>query len=586
MSSGHSVQTLFNKLIMQSIMLMLAASSQAAPPSGQNMPRSTLELDFSTYLGGSGDEYGYGIACTGDDRYAITGYTTSTDLPMIDPFQGCHGGGEYDAFVAWFCADSLRMSTFVGGTGDDYARGIAADDSGNVYVTGWTDSENFPVCNAIQPQLAGGDDCFILKFSPGGELLYSTYLGGTGSETARSIAVDCTGSVYLTGYTNSTDFPLAAPYQDLFAGSYDAFIVKLSPDGTQMVYSTYYGGSQLDVGRGIAVDSQGSVTILGETTSLDLPLEQPLQSSYGGGDRDMFMARLDSNGDSLIFGTYLGGNGTEYGLSIVTDETGCCYFAGLTGSTDYPVVSPVQGTLGGGEDAAVGKISSQGDQLIYSTYLGGSADDRAIGVCVDSSGCAYVTGATLSSDFPVLNPYQSSNSGGFDTIVAKLSEIGQLEFSTYLGGYSHDYCIGIMLDSRGSATVSGRTKSQDYPLANPVQSQNAGGWDGFVSRLVQEGTGMIPHPQSYFPSLRLYSWPEPFSGTLTFRFRGISAGVHHLRVLDVSGRTVAEFTRVASEGETETIQWCPAELPAGIYFAELTDPEGGRASGKILHLSN
>jgi hypothetical protein len=587
MQLSRHITLSFGSILLAPLLLPCIAIGQATTLSGIQVINGAdplTSLDYSTYLGGSGDEYSYGISITGSDSFAITGYTTSLDLPLLDPFQSSHGGGDYDVFIAWFSCDSLVRCTYFGGSGDDFARGIASDASGAIYVTGWTDSDDFPVLSAIQPDHAELEDCFILKFSRSGELIYSTYVGGSGEDTARSIAVDSSGAAYATGYTNSDDFPLRNPLQDERGGSYDAFAIKLSPDGSQMEYGTYFGGSFLDVGRGIAVDNWGNAVILGETTSTDLPLINPLQSAIGGG-RDMFMAKLSMSGSQLHYSTYLGGSGEEYGLSIVCDDSGCSYFAGLTGSSDYPVFNAVQETLGGLEDAAVGKITATGDQLIFSTYLGGSQDDRAIGICLDDSARTFVTGATLSPDFPIYNPWQAYHHGGFDTFVTELGPDGEsIIYSTFIGGADHDYCIGIALQNDGRATVTGRTLSLNYPTLYPVQAFNAGGWDAFVSSFTPQllSTHGPADFQSFPPELRLT--PNPFSNSLTVNFPVGIQGASAITIFDLSGRRITSLNTVAGpDGERQGC-WIPKGVPEGTYLIRLTCPDGTEVTGEAIYL--
>jgi len=344
-------------------------------------------------------------------------------------------------------------------------------------------------------QLGGYDRDYPLVIDP--VLAYSTYLGGTGADYGRGIAVDSAGCAYVTGHTYSTDFPTENPYQGMSAGVYDAFVAKLSADGTALVYSTYLGGSDSDHGYAIAVDSAGCAYVTGHTSSTDFPTENPYQGTYAGGG-DAFVAKLSADGTALVYSTYLGGGHLDYGFGIAVDSAGCVYITGATWSSDFPTENPYQGTYGGGRDAFVTKLSADGTALVYSTYLGGSGSDLGWGIAVDSEGCAYVTGVTRSTDFPTENPYQLDNAGGGDAFVTKLSADGTaLVYSTYLGGSDWDHGFGIAVDSEGCAYVTGVTRSTDFPTENPYQLDNAGGGDAFVTKLCVEAEEEPPPPASH-----------------------------------------------------------------------------------------
>jgi len=299
----------------------------------------------------------------------------------------------------------------------------------------------------------------------------------------------------------------------------------------------------------------------------------------------MFFSKLSPDGHELLSSTYLGGDGDEYGLSVVTDSIGCSYVAGLTGSTDYPVLNAVQNRLGGAEDAAITKFNSSGDQLIYSTYLGGAKDDRAVGICIDDMGRAFVTGSTLSSDFPVRNPYQGYYSGGFDTFVSELSVDGrEFVYSTYIGGSNHDYCIGIIVDPDGCASVTGRTLSLNYPLENPVQQFNAGGWDAYITTLTSEGTGISSGSSLPINVLQLSASPNPFANVLNLRVEAPESGEHFATVFDAAGRRLVHFSLGVLPAGDNTFSWYSGPLPGGMYILQVSNSSGESSMIRVLHL--
>lgn len=455
-------------------------------------PRRPLFIDplvYSTYLGGSGSDGGSGIAVDSAGNVYVTGETQSTNFPTVNPVQPAYAGGGGDVFVAKLntAGSALVYSTYLGGSGFDYGSGIAVDSSGNAYITGGTASTNFPTMNPLQPANAGGQgDSFVAKLNPAGSaLVYSTYLGGSGLDQGNGIAVDNLGNAYVTGYTNSINFPTMNPLQPLYAGgTYDAFVAKLNPAGTAFVYSTYLGGSGTDSAVGIAADGSGNAYVTGGTSSTNFPTMNPFQPANAGGSSDAFVAKLNPTGSALVYSTYLGGSGDDHGSGIAVDSTGNAYLEGATASTNFPTVNPLQPANGGGYDILVAKLNPTGSALVYSTYLGGNADDYGYGIALDSSGNAYVTGETQSIHFPTVNALQPLYGGETDAFVAKLDPSGSaLVYSTYLGGEDEDYGTGIAVDDSGNAYVMGGTESPDFPTMNPLQPAYGGNGDAFVAKI-------------------------------------------------------------------------------------------------------
>ena len=389
-------------------------------------------------------------------------------------------------------------STYLGGSDGDIGQSITVDSSGNVYITGLTQSSDFPTQKPYQDSKAGGDwDAFVTKLnSSGSTLTYSTYLGGSSLDEGLGIAVDSFGNAYVAGRTNSSDFPTQNPFQSSYGGgNYDCFVTKLNSSGNALTYSTYIGGSNEDDSRGVAVDSEGNAYIAGMTESAYFPIQNPLQSSYGGGQCDAFVTKLNDSGNALTYSTYLGGNGVDYCEGIVVDSFGNVYVTGRTYSSNFPTQNSYDDSLGGGSDAFVTKLNSLGNELVYSTYIGGSdSADHGFGIAVDGSGNAYLTGKTNSSDFPTQNPFQDSHGGGNeDAFVTKLNSLGNaLVYSTYIGGSGYDYGEGIAVDNSGNAYVTGNTGSSDFPTQNPFQSNYGGGqWDAFVIKLNSLGNELV-----------------------------------------------------------------------------------------------
>jgi len=330
------------------------------------------------------------------------------------------------------------------------------------------------------------DPNFMLTLDPG----YSTYLGGSGYDgggyTSLNIALDGSGYIYVAGTTTSTDFPVTPnAYQTALQGGADVFVTKLDPtkSGTaSLLYSTYLGGSNQDSGYGIAVGNAGTFYVTGQTLSTDFPITpNAYQPTFQGGQDDGFVTKFASSGSSLLYSTYLGGTGNDYGHGIAVDSLGNAYVTGPTQAGDFPTLNPYQ-THQGDHDAFVAKLDTSQSgtaSLLYSTYLGGSGRDYGgHSIAVDGSGNVYVIGETDSSNFPTLNPYQADQ-GGRDAFVTKLnpfhSGLASLLYSTYMGGDSEDYGTSIAVDSVGNAYVTGATQSSDFPTLNPFQDSFGGG---------------------------------------------------------------------------------------------------------------
>jgi beta-propeller repeat-containing protein len=447
-------------------------------------------LSYSTYLGGSGMDAITSIAVDKSGNAYVAGWTTSTDLPTVNPVRAQNGGG-VDAFVAKLGpgGNSLIYCTYLGGRGDDRAFGIAVDSAGDAYVTGWTSSAAFPTAAPMQSTLAGAKDAFAAKLNPTGNvLIFSTYLGGSSTDSGNAIAVDAAGNAFIAGGTYSPNFPVISAYQNNIRGQQNTFVTKLSPSGS-LIYSTYLGGNGSDSAAGIAVDAAGNAYITGGTTSTTFPAASPLQATSGG-SQDAFITKLGPSGNALIYSTYLGGSGgaagsMEAGTGIAVDTTGAAYVTGGTNSTNFPITAGAlqANNLGGGSDAFVAKLNPAGSALVYSTYLGGSSVDSAAGIAVDFVGNAYIAGHTASSDFLNLRGFQAGNAGNYDAFVTKLNPAGGLTWSSYLGGSSSDAAYAIAADALGNAYVGGMTQSSDLPLLNPGQNFNGGSYGGFVSKV-------------------------------------------------------------------------------------------------------
>ncbi len=437
-------------------------------------------LIYSTFLGGSGDDGTQKrIAVDSSGCVYAVGHTSSSDFPLESPYQSTLAGGGYDAFVTKLSSSgsSLIYSTYLGGDSNDNGMSICFDNLHEPSVAGVTNSSNFPLQDPYQAAANGVSDVFIAKFtSSGSSLLFSSYLGGSSSDNANSIATDDNRCLYVAGYTSSSDFPVVSAYQEIFGGIEDAILFKLSSSGSALIFSTYLGGNSTDICNSVAVDSGNQVYLTGGTSSRNFPLKDPYQEALSSGP-DVFISIFSESGSTLISSTYLGGNSVDFGYDLAIDPSLSIHLTGYTWSTNFPLENPYQSSFAGpgdgsGGDAFVSKLSTSPLALVYSTYLGGSNNDHGNSIAVDPYYCAYVTGFLNSDDFPVKNPFQSTLGGGIDAFVVKLDSnnphLPILESGDYNGDGTAD--VAIFMPDSGLWAIKGISRlyfggSEDLPAS-------------------------------------------------------------------------------------------------------------------------
>lgn len=458
-------------------------------------------LSYSTYLGGPNADSGSKITVDSSGNAYITG-TTGGGFPITPGAFQTTFGGTTDAFVTKLnpAGSALVYSTYLGGSNDDNGIGIAIDSGGNAYVAGFTNSPNFPTTGgAFQTSIPGFGNGFVTKLNPtGSSLVYSTYLGGSIFEQALGIALDGGGNAYVSGVTFSADFPTTGgAFQTVYGGNGDAFVTKLNPTGSALVYSTFLGGSGQDVGIEIALDAGGNAYVVGFTESPNFPTTPGAFQTVNGGGRDAFVTKLNPAGSALVYSTYLGGIGADQANGIAVDNFGNAYVSGTTESTNFPTTAGAfQTAFGGGtSDAFVTKLNPAGSALVYSTYLGGSGTDGGTRIVVDSIGNAYLTGSTSSTNFPITaDAFQSTFGGGpSDVFITKLNPAGSaLVYSTYFGGTGDDSGSGIALDNNCGVYVTGLTSGNFPTTAGGFQTTYGGGaTDAFVLKFIFGGPPII-----------------------------------------------------------------------------------------------
>src|SRR5215831_15815525 len=468
-------------------------------------------LGYSTYLGGDQVDQITDIAVDNFGAVYVTGYTESNSFPTTAGAYQTSPAGSIDVFVTRFFPGSTvpEYSTYLGGGSDDFGKKIAVDASGNAYILGGTSSAGaspFPTTpGAFQTTHGGGTaDCFVTKLnSTGTALIYSTYLGGGDNDNGDGIAIDNAGNAYIAGSAFSSvglPFPTTpGVFQPTPPGGGDAFVTKLNPAGSALVFSTFLGGGSQDAATGVAVDTTGNVYVTGGTFSggaSPFPTTAGAFQTSKAGSRDAFVTKVKPDGSGLLYSTYIGGAGNDLARAIKINAAGNAYICGGTdssGATPFPTTAGAfQITSAGNFDAFVTKLAPAGNALTYSTYLGGFDLDEAADLAIDTSGDAYVTGLTKSQGllpFPTQNAFQPVLAGGQDVFVTRLNPNGTaLLYSTYLGGGGDDFAFGIALDLSGLAYVAGVTESTNpapFPTtADALQTTLKGTEDGFVAKLV------------------------------------------------------------------------------------------------------
>lgn len=482
------------------------------------------QIEYSTYLGGAagGDDCAMAVAVGPDSCAFVVGRTNSTDFPVQGPFQGTNAGAN-DAFVTKFSPDGsqLLFSTYLGGGGTDIGLAIAVDASGSAYAGGRAGSTNFPTQGPFQGDQPGWDG-FLAKLSPsGGQMVFGTYLGGSGEDLVEGVALDPSGRVLVTGRTLSTDFPVQNPFQGTFGGVSDAFVTRFATSGSQIDFSTYFGGSAWDAAYALAVDGSGSVILTGETESGDFPLANPLQPSIGGG-RDAFVARIEPGGGPPAYSTYLGGSAMDAGYGIAAGTGSSAFVSGITSSAGFPTWNPFQASYGGGpQDVFAVELAPDGSAMQYGTFLGGSGSETSRCIAVDPSGSVYVAGETDSGDFPLQSPWQGGLAGQTDAFLTKLTA----------------------------------------------------------------GTGVADPwaPQAAGPEI-VGAFPNPFGSTVEIIVSTGRAGWIRLTIHDPAGRLTADLGGWVVQPGVNSFVWSAGSQPSGVYLVRILSDDGSSCSRSILLL--
>jgi hypothetical protein len=457
-------------------------------------------LIYSTYLGGSGNDGAQSIAIDSEHCAYVTGITLSTDFPTTPGAFDRNYHYDSDCFVAKLNASGTELiySTYLGGgTGGynvyDRAWDIAVDVYGHAYITGETYCIDFPTTpGAFDTTYNGGNDVFVTKLSiDGSSLIYSTFLGKDAYDSAYSICLDLDGCAYVVGCTSSDRFPTTPGAFDTayLPGTHDdAFVSKISADGSHLIYSTFVRGSSHDNAQGVAIDGYTNVYIVGFTKSVDFPISQDaFDKTCDSANYDGFITKLDPSGSMLVYSSYIGGSSTDECLAIALDYEGYAYIAGTTRSVDFPTVLGSYDTIKNENDNTfVSKINIDGSALIYSTFFG-NAYEKIRDIAVDESFRAYICGTTSYANFPVTRNASDKILDEIDAFVTILNENGSdLVYSSYFGGSGAEWGESIVVDEFGHIYLAGSTTSRDFSTTEGAfdRSFNGGMDDCFVSKLI------------------------------------------------------------------------------------------------------
>jgi len=526
-------------------------------------------LVYSTYLGGSTYDYGFDMEVDGSGNTYMTGGTNSADFPTSAGAYNTTIGGSYDAYITKLNADGtgLVYSTFVGGTNGEKSNAIQIDDAGNAYISGYTPSTDFPVTSGAYQTTYGGGlfDAFVTKItSDGTGLVYSTYLGGSladGSSPTSPIldmVVDDSGYAYVTGYTSSTDFPVTSgAYQTTPGGNNDIFISKLNPDGTDLAYSTYLGGSDEDRGYALAVDNAGSAYVSGYTKSSIFPVTSGAYQTTSGGSYDAFVTKLNPDGTDVVYSTYLGGSSSDYGYALTIDNSGYGYIAGYTGSDNFPVTPEAyQTTRGGSNDAFVTKMDFRSPVAGFTSDVQSGEAPLTVTFTDESTGLATAWAWDFDNDgvtdATTRNATYSYTNPGTYTVNLTVSTI--LESSTE----SKTGYISVTTPQPPVAGFTADTTTGDVPFTVNFTDQSAGivtawAWDFDNDGLTDATT-------------RNASWTYPSSGNYTVNLTVANAGGTNSSVMT----DYITATQPQSATVSFTADITSGDAPLDVSFTDLT----------------
>jgi len=466
------------------VIAVLGSPLYMTPFASASSASSQLSFSYVTYFGGSNIEEVSVTACRADGAIAMVGHSNSPDLPASpEAFQQEFHGGDWDAFVTLYnAAGEMTLCTYLGGGAREHVDWVAFDNSGNLIVVGTTISDDFPVTeDALLSQRAGEYDGFIAKISDNGTLLYGTYFGGNSTDSIEFVAIDNDGNYLIGGTTSSAGLATEDAFQTNLHGGWDAYVAKLSSNGSSILHFSYLGGSTTDRVDSMAVDSSFNFIISGLTRSEDFPISpNAFQTEYAGAG-DVFLAKVSSDGNDLQWSTFIGGSAEENGRGVGVDSSDNVMVTGAVTSSDMQVYNAFQPEYGGNCDTFIGKFSPDGEVQTMS-FLGGNQLDHAYDIEADASDQIVIIGRTLSDDYPLYYSIQPNRTGHLDlTITIMSNNMESLVISTLFGGSKEDSGESVSISSDGKIVITGRTASDDIPCTgNAEQDEIGGSYDSFL----------------------------------------------------------------------------------------------------------
>ncbi len=447
---------------------------------------------YSTYFGGSEGEDATKVAFDNDGNTILIGQTPSDDFPITTgSLQDTYGGGDWDGFVAKFSpAGELLYSSYLGGTGYEHVTSVNIDSGNNIVLTGTTGSSNFPTTpDALDLTFGGATDGFIMKIAPNGTLLYSSFFGGTGNDWIYGIQFDASENYMFSGWTDSTGLGTTGALHQNPIGGTDGFIARVSSNGATLQMFSYLGGTGNDRIYVMDIDSEYNYVLGGITASSNYEVTGGAFQTTSTADGDAVLTKINHDGNTLLYSTYLGGNDDDLGLTVIVDSTDSMIISGYTQSDDLAVLNAQQAIFGGGgADIFVAKFNETGS-LQFLTYLGGTGTDYCWDMVTDSSDNIIVCGRTSSYNYPAHDGLNDTHSGSYDAVATKYAPDGQtIIASSYVGGSSADIGEGVAVDGDGNVVISGRTASSDFPVTSGAyQTEKADSTDVFVCHIAFSG---------------------------------------------------------------------------------------------------
>ena len=432
-----------------------------------------ISLDLSLLLGGAGTDTAGSAILDSQGNIILAATTNSQDIITSNNVVQSSSSGGFDCLVFKLNpSGEIIFASYLGGSGDEGARAVGVDSNDNIIIAGFTTSQDFPISSGASQEIFGGGapdgDSFVAKISSNGQsILWATYYGGNGDEHLTNMAVDSDDNIIITGRTGSSNLTTTVnALQSEYSGSYDAFVAKLNPSGSSLLYSSYLGGTEEDSGSGVTLDSNNNAILTGVTASSDFPTNASCyQPTYGGGENDAYITKIDLNSGDIEWSTFLGATGNDIGVKIATNNQDHVFLVGFTTSDAFPTTQDAfQETHGGVNDAFVSEVSADGETLLFGSFFGGNNWELGSDIVITPEENIIVIGRSSSEDLPITRAYQEENAGFYDAFMFKMNGENQsIEYSTYIGGDGNDYAWNILIDSNCNPIVFGWTDSSNFP---------------------------------------------------------------------------------------------------------------------------